>query len=398
MGVAAALDSGRAHHTVAVPERVHFNMATQRSDATPFVTWRLELLPGSETFVRTQADNVPGFAPHYVGVKKVRSAISTDADRILYESTATGRAARNIFLARRRSGRLDRLMQELNPKLVHAHFAYDAAIIAPTLERLGIPLVVTLHGYDVSREQLWRRHGLMMRNMFSRAAYLLAVSNPIREAAIARGADPSKVLVHHLGVSDERALGTTYRDIDVLFVGRLVPKKGGAHLLEALTKNKFLRTAKTVIVGDGPERQRLENLALSQGLNVEFAGAQPPAEVRSHMSRARLLAVPSHTAPDGDMEGLPTVILEAALAECPVVGYRHSGINEAVEPGRTGSLVAEGDVNAFSITLAEMLANDSAVRAMGRRARVFVQRNFNSETQGRALSRIYDGVIAKSEL
>src|SRR6185437_507604 len=131
----------------------------------------------------------------------------------------------------------------------------------------------------------------------------------------------------------------------VLFVGRLVEKKGVEILIEAFARARAARPgASLVIIGDGPLRPRLERRA---GEGVRFLGALPPGDVADWMRRATVLAAPSVTARDGDAEGLPNVIVEAAASALPAVGSDHSGIPEAILDGETGFIVPERDAEAL---------------------------------------------------
>src|SRR5262249_8943590 len=158
----------------------------------------------------------------------------------------------------------------------------------------------------------------------------------VRQRAIALGADPAKIRVHHIGVplpvalpaaADPAAAGE--KEWDVAFVGRFVEKKGLDDLVEALGMIRDLKP-RALFVGDGPLATPIRARAAELGLDATFTGALAPAEVAHRLAAARLLAAPSKTARNGDSEGLPTTILEASAHGLPVVATRHSGIPEAV--------------------------------------------------------------------
>ena len=110
------------------------------------------------------------------------------------------------------------------------------------------------------------------------------------------------------------------------------------------------------------------------------------------MRRASVLAAPSLTAADGDAEGLPNVVVEAAASGLPVVGTRHSGIPEAIDDGVTGFLVPEGDAGALAARLAELLGSESLRREMGVAARRLAERKFSRQMLTERLESIYDEV------
>ena len=113
------------------------------------------------------------------------------------------------------------------------------------------------------------------------------------------------------------------------------------------------------------------------------------------MKRAWLLAAPSLAAPDGDSEGLPTVICEAAAASLPVVASRHSGIPEGVVDGSTGWLVPEGDEAALADRLEDLLLDPAGRERMARAARALAERRFDAAVQMTALEVHYDRLVSR---
>ncbi|MFC7480988.1 glycosyltransferase [Luedemannella flava] len=294
----------------------------------------------------------------------------------------------------RRLRRLDATLRSLRPDLVHAHFGGDGWLISRTAARLNIPLVITLHGRDVTtqaaapglRGSRYRRN---LRTAFDRAALILAVSGPVADRALALGADPAKVRVHHTGVPLP-AESHAPKEWDVAFVGRFVPKKGLDDLVEALAM--LDRPVKAVLIGAGPLEPAIRARAAGLGLDATFPGHQDPASVRRHVAAARVFVAPSKTAPDGDAEGLPTTILEAAALGVPTVSTRHSGIPEAVRHGETGLLGTEGDRVTLAANLRHLLADDDLRARLGHAARAHVTANFDITTQTRSLEALYDTV------
>jgi glycosyltransferase involved in cell wall biosynthesis len=151
--------------------------------------------------------------------------------------------------------------------------------------------------------------------------------------------------------------------------------------------------ARLVVIGDGPLRSALERRA---GAAVQFLGALPTGEVAQWMRRAAVLAAPSLTAADGDAEGLPNVVVEAAASGLPVVATRHSGIPEAVEDGKTGFLVPEGDAAALGARLGELLGSEALRREMAAKARRLAEEKFDRARLTERLERIYDELAGRS--
>lgn len=164
----------------------------------------------------------------------------------------------------------------------------------------------------VSEEFLKQGHGGVYarrkQRLFEQASVFICVSEFIRQKAIEAGFPKSKLRVHYIGV--DRALfsaGTQVNREDlVLFVGRLVEKKGCEYLIQAMDLvQKKCTPVRLAIIGDGPLRQSLESLARDKGVVCQFLGSQPTHVIREWLGRARVFCVPSVTANNGASEGLP---------------------------------------------------------------------------------------------
>jgi colanic acid/amylovoran biosynthesis glycosyltransferase len=352
-------------------------------DARPVVAlFRAPVFNASETFVRAQATGLRRYQPLVVGREDKGNIPPELAGRVLLRPSA---------------GQVRRFA----PVLVHAHFGTDGLSALPLAERLGVPLVTSLRGYDVTRSNAalllsarlsWVKYALRRRALQRRGTLFLAVSDALKRQAIARGYPAARTRTHYNGVDLDRFPAGPGGPETILFVGRLVEKKGVDSLLHAFAI--VLRTrpdASLVILGEGPLRPRLEGLA---GESVRFLGGQAPADVAAWMRRATVLAAPSVTARDGDAEGLPNVILEAAASAMPAVGSDHSGIPEAIVEGETGFIVPERDAEALAARLMTILSDPDLRGRMGAAARAMAERSFDFERQMRRLEEIYDEVRA----
>jgi glycosyltransferase involved in cell wall biosynthesis len=359
------------------------------TDDPTVVIWRSCLLFGSETFVRDQGNALTRWRPAFLGAVKVDSVLAADTDVIAFADHPRG------FLALRLTGgsrRLRAALAGLRPSVVHAHFGGDGWLVSRTAAQLGVPLVVTLHGRDVMRQPRvpgvrGARYRRNLRTAFDRAAVILAVSEVIRERAVELGADPAKVRVHHTGVPLPAVPPPVDKEWDVVFVGRFVEKKGIDDLIDALHP-----ATRALFVGDGPLWASMRARAVRRGLDATFVGQQEPAAVRRHLAASKVLAAPSRTAADGDAEGLPSTVLEAASLGLPTVATHHSGIPEAVVHGETGLLCAERDTSALAADIARLLADDALRDRLGAAARRHVEAHFDLAKQTALLEDVYDAV------
>jgi len=165
---------------------------------------------------------------------------------------------------------------------------------------------------------------------------------------------------------------------NVLFVGRLVKRKGADDLIDAfrLVSEDFLDW-RLEIVGDGPERKRLERLVADLGLGerVEFFGSLRGRALHGRYELCDVVAMPSKRLRD-DVEGFGTVFLEAGIFGKPSVGTFSGGIPESIVNGETGILVREGDARELGRALESLLSDPELRLNMGRKARERVLRDF----------------------
>jgi glycosyltransferase involved in cell wall biosynthesis len=359
--------------------------------------FRSAVFNASERFIQDQAAALTRWRPLVVGLEPKGEVVPRLREGMIVAQSAGERLA---FRLRGRGGRIEAELRAARPALIHAHFGTDGLLVLPLARVLGVPLITSLRGYDVTRTDgallrsgrlSWMRYALGKKRLQSDGALFLAVSDALRERAIARGYPEARTLTHYNGVDLDRFRpDVAPREPGlVLHVGRLVEKKGTKVLIEAVAK---LADAKLIVIGDGPLRAAVERQARKLGERVRFLGALPSDEVAHWMRRASVLAAPSMTAADGDAEGLPNVVVEAAASGLPVVGTRHSGIPEAIEDGVTGFLVPEGDAGALAARLADLLESESLRSEMGIAARQLAERKFNRQLLTQRLEAIYDEV------
>ena len=233
--------------------------------------------------------------------------------------------------------------------VLHAQFARGGALALPLARRLGLRLIVTLHGGDISKQKNWHATMLVRRwpEVVRETERFVCVSGAVAEVARRRGVPTAKLIVLPIGVEIPDSLPERWPTAH-LFVGRFVEKKGIAVLAAAL-RDLRARGDQTplVCVGDGPLRPLLEALAREVS-GVALTGWLPAEAVAARMTEAVSLLVPSIVASDGDAEGLPSVIVEAMAQGCPVIGSDHGGIAEAIRSDYSGLLVPPGDAVALA--------------------------------------------------
>ncbi|GAA4451814.1 glycosyltransferase [Phytohabitans houttuyneae] len=325
------------------------------------------------------------------------------------ESLSVAEFGRPALLAYTLTGRAQPLAAALSERgvaLLHAHFGPEGAYGAGVAKAMGVPLVTTLHGFDVtvtkarllaSRKPSWVRYVSGRGALFRYGARFICVSEHIRRRAVEWGYPEEKVTVLPIGVDvDLIAPAATPEVPRVLHVARLVEKKGTADLLKAFAvAARAVPGAELVVIGEGPLRESLTALAaeLGTGDSVRFLGAQPYPETLRWVRESRLLCLPSVTAPNGDQEGLGMVLLEAAATGRPVVGTDHGGIPEAVVDGTTGYLVPEHDVTALADRIVTLLRDPELGERLGKAGRDMVVERFNLSRQTGKLEDLYRSLL-----
>jgi glycosyltransferase involved in cell wall biosynthesis len=389
-------------------------MSTSHSSAAagPCVAiYRTQILPISETFVRDQALALRRWRPVLVGEREVKALpIDGLSIRTGFSGPATlGQRARGMIW--RRFGlappRMTGVMRGVAPRLIHAHFGFDGVEAWPIARSLGVPLLVTLHGSDITTRMEWFAQGRAGRRWQGYPARLarlaqeervtfIAISESIRQAAMAAGLPESRIVVRPIGIDHSRFVPggapVAERRPVILFLGRLVEKKGCIYLLEAFERIRAqLPQAELIVGGDGPERPKLAGRAASIG-GVRFVGAFTRELAKTLMEEARVFCLPSVTAENGDAEGLGLVILEAQASGLPVVTSARGGATEGIQDGVTGYAFAERDVAGLTERLLALLTDDALAARFSAAGPPFVAANHDLHKQTAQLEALYDRV------
>lgn len=333
-----------------------------------------------------------GKADHHLDVPIVRLA-----------GTDRPSALRRMAFRMGRDPALDRLIDRLKPDLVHAHYLPNGVFMRPYARRYGIPLVVTVHGLDATRrlrslsvyDQAYRLGSAALKRD---AAVILPVSDFLRNILMSHGFEPSRLRTHYLGVPMGIAppLDIKNNPPSILFVGRLVAKKGIDIVLEAFAQLKAQRPDAVLhIVGDGPMRDVVDRRAGQIG-SVLVHGAQLPDVVQRLMTGARVLVLPSRQARDGDVEGFGLVLAEAQALGLPVVTSNFGGTVETILPEQTGFAVDPTDSAALAAACLRLLDDDLLAATMGGQAYAHARHHFDLARQTRKLEVIYDDVLAQA--
>lgn len=259
-------------------------------------------------------------------------------------------------------------------------------LIGAFLKQVGAKSKVctVFHGFDVSRYPL--THGRdVYDELFNAGDLFMPVSEYWKSELTGMGCPPERTIVHRMGIDlkkftycpRSRRPGVPVR---LLTVGRLVEKKGHRYAIEAVAR--LIAAGYDVeyaVAGDGPLKEDLQRLAEERQIQsrVRFLGAVDQHRALELYREADIFVLPSVRAEDGDMEGVPVVLMEAMASGVPVVSTRHSGIPELVIDGESGLLADERDADGLSQRLSGLVNDPANCIEISLRARQRIEDEFN---------------------
>ena len=279
-----------------------------------------------------------------------------------------------------------RLLQREQFSVIHAHWLIPqgfACAVALLCTRDAPPLVCTSHGGD-----LFGLRGKLPTEIkkwvLKRARRVTVVSNYMREFLrehVATNCDPD---VQPMGV-DLQARFKPNADVmrnsnELVFVGRLVEKKGVTYLLKAFSKVcEIAPYVRLRIVGDGPLRPQLTQEAEMLGISdkVEFCGSVTQAQLPAIYGRASIALIPSVIAKSGDQEGLGLVTVEALGCNCVVIASDLPAIRDIITAEENGILVKPTSSTALADTIIRLLEDDASCEKFREVARASVVDKFD---------------------
>ncbi|PCI08419.1 MAG: glycosyltransferase [Gammaproteobacteria bacterium] len=362
------------------------------------IIFRKQILPYSETFIAAQGKFLKKYSPLFTGLTNNntgREMLGEAPCFVLEDYTKNLQVSK--FLNRR--GILNKNwlndIKQHSPKIIHAHFLKDGMDALALKEKLSIPLITTLHGHDITKKEKKSIFSKSRAHFFQQVDKVIAVSDYIYKHAVNNGCPEDKLVTHFIGIDvekfDKPRDETTSPTL--LFVGRLVEKKGCIYLLRAMkTLSTKYPELKLTIVGEGNLYHELHHFVATNKLNVEFVGRETAEQIRDRLTKAWVFVAPSITANNGDAEGLGMVFLEAQALKVPIVSFRSGGITQAIEHEKTGLLCDEKDISSLSEYIAYFLNSETERIKTGSQGRQRVEKYFDVRKQCGLLDNIYDSI------
>jgi colanic acid/amylovoran biosynthesis glycosyltransferase len=276
---------------------------------------------------------------------------------------------------------------------LHAHFATYPALAAWIIHRLtGVPFSVTPHAHDIFVSQAG------LRTRLGAAAGVVAISEYHWRFLQRFGATPDRL--HRLGCGlDLQRYAFAPRElpaagaIDVLCISSFRTYKGQRVLLDALALGGAALERLRVEFVAGPQLEACQSLAAELGLaeRCTFSGARDQTHVRARLANAHVLVQPSLVQKNGDTEGLPTTLIEAAACGVTMVGTRVAGVPDLVEDGVTGFLADPASADDLCRALVSVVACQGGARTLQRVARERVESRHDLDVVAVALAAMFSG-------
>lgn len=228
---------------------------------------------------------------------------------------------------------------------------------------LNKPFSFTGHAADLFRERC------ALKDKIVRAKFIVCISSFHRDFYIAEGADPSKLIIAYCGIDTSlfKPVANQGKDgpLHIISSARLVEKKGLNYLIDACQQLVGRESFRCTIAGSGPLLSELKQQIQTLGLSelVHLTGRPLLQEdIPEFMESGDIYCLPCIWAEDGDVDGLPQMLMEAMACGVPVISTDLVGIPDLIEDGRTGLLVQPNDSTALAEAIIR-LADDAALRS-----------------------------------
>jgi colanic acid/amylovoran biosynthesis glycosyltransferase len=288
---------------------------------------------------------------------------------------------------------------------VIAHFG-TAGVTAMKIQKAGIfsgKLIPIFHGADISKKNTLIRLKKDYEDLFRYSLKIIPISELWKNKLTELGAAPEKLVVNRMGIDLDKfqlivSENNLSEPLNIVSVARMVEKKG---LDDALNAMKLLANTgikfKYSLVGGGPLEEWLKKLAVELNIDkiVTFHGVMNQDEINIILATTDVFLLPSKTAKDGDMEGVPVALMESMAKGIVTVSTFHSGIPELIQNEKSGFLVQESSpqeiANLLSMLVKSSL-NVSAIRESGRRV---IAEKFNQKLIYDELYTLLDSEKAK---
>lgn len=275
--------------------------------------------------------------------------------------------------------------------MVHAHWLIPQGVVQSFFRK---PYVLTGHGGDILELNKFPINILKGRAL--KKADAVSVVSPKLKDYIDQQYHIDNIYVQSMGCNIdtfsienkvENYFDQGYKKA-ILYVGRFVKIKGIEFLIDAMETID----AKLILVGDGPDRERLEQRASKLKDKITFWGARPHSELATIYASSDIFVLPSITLEGGVTEGTPTVIAEAMASGLPIIATNTGGIPDIIENGKNGFIIAEKSSDAIREKI-DLLIHNEVLRSSMSQYAYTSSRKFSYETIAINFNKIFKNIL-----
>jgi len=335
----------------------------------PFVRSYIELLPFKKTVL------FGGFIPYfYQDTSLKRQKVIRYILTLL--SFKNEKRLQNII-----KKRFQKILLKEKIDCVIADYLITGANIREACEELNIPIIANVLGYEIHKYDIVENNRTLYQNLAKYRSYAIPVAKNMIPKLINLGFPENRIIYSPVGARKEFfEIKPDYHSKTFLAIGRFTASKSPQTTLKAFSMVlKEIQDAKLIFAGDGELMEECKTLVdrLNIKKSVDFVGWIDRSVQLELLSRSAVFVQHSVTASNGDAEGTPVAIIEAAAAGLPIVSTKHGGIVDIVIEKETGFLVNEHDTEKMAEKMIYLLKNPPENEKMGNRGKKFILENFS---------------------
>ena len=291
-----------------------------------------------------------------------------------------------------------KISKERKFDIVHIHWPIPMALLGIPFIKFDIPLVFTFYTAELtlaSKNSIFR---FFSKNIIKGGDHFIFISSFTKNSFFSLFSEFKNIkysilpFASSLEQAKMKRPKVNSKNNNILFVGRIVERKGIVYLIKAA---EILKTKgyhfKVTIVGDGPDREKLKNMIMKKNLTdlVRFTGKVSDKELHTHYENSDLFVLPAIVDSKGDTEGLGVVLIESLIYGIPVVASKVGGIVDIVKDRKTGLLVEQKDSEKLAQAIITMLVDQNLRKKTVIEGQKLIKEYFSIESISEKLHNIY---------
>jgi len=320
--------------------------------------------PYSETFIQAHKSYIKTEKTYYIYGNSLENMIVEDEGLLINSKQRLFYKAVSKLLKREKKKYFIKTaankLKSLKVDVALVEYGNHAVKLIEVFKKADIPFVVHFHGYDISVDRTIRQNN-NYKSLFAAATFVIGVSKLMCKKLQDLGCVKKKIIYTTCAANPSfENIQPDFETKQALAIGRFVDKKAPYYTILAFKQViEIFPKARLLMVGDGVLFNTCQNLIKYYNLsdNIQLVGPKTPDDIRLLMQESYCFLQHSVTAEDGNQEGTPVAVMEAALAGLPVISTKHAGIPDVIEHEKTGLLSDEHDVNDMAQNIIRIFRN-----------------------------------------